>query len=100
MSNGINGGQHGNGRDWWVIVRKSPVPIPTNDNNSWYSFLISPMGITAMPIQNVGTLNGTNSARLNINSAGNKIAFVNAISLIELYNFDRCTGLIQQPRPN
>jgi len=89
--------KHGNGRDWWVIVRKSPVPIPTNDNNSWYSFLISPSGISAMPIQNVGTLNGTNTGRLNINSAGNKIVFVNAISLIELYNFDRCTGLINNP---
>ncbi|MBL0339587.1 MAG: hypothetical protein IPP71_00955 [Bacteroidetes bacterium] len=28
---------------------------------------------------------------------GIKIAFVNAISLIELYNFDRCSGLINNP---
>ncbi|MBL0339588.1 MAG: hypothetical protein IPP71_00960 [Bacteroidetes bacterium] len=64
--------KHGNGRDWWIIVRKSPVPFPGNDNNSWYSYLISPTGITVMPTQNVGTLNGTNTGRLSINSVGNK----------------------------
>jgi hypothetical protein len=55
--------KHGNGRDWWIIARESPVSFP-NTNNSWYVYLVSPSGITSTGVQNVGTLNGTNSGRL------------------------------------
>jgi hypothetical protein len=87
--------KHGNGRDWWLLVRPSPVGFMTN--NIWHKFLIDPSGITAMPNQNLGTLNQTNSGRLTANSDGDKISFVTSISLIELYNFNRCTGLITSP---
>ncbi len=87
--------KHGNGRDWWLMVKQSPVGFVPN--NSWHKFLIDPSGITAMPIQNLGTLNQTNSGNLSVNAEGNKIAFVTSISLIELYDFDRCTGLITIP---
>ncbi|MBK9423418.1 MAG: hypothetical protein IPN54_04670 [Bacteroidetes bacterium] len=29
--------KHGNGRDWWLMVRPSPVGQPT-DNNTWLFF--------------------------------------------------------------
>ena len=87
--------KHGNGRDWWLLVRPSPVGFMPN--NIWHKFLIDPSGITAMPNQNLGTLNQTNSGNLSFSANGNKIAFVTSISLIELYNFNRCTGLITSP---
>ncbi|HMT29871.1 MAG TPA: T9SS type A sorting domain-containing protein [Bacteroidia bacterium] len=89
--------KHGNGRDWWIIVRKSPVPISTNVNNSWYSFLISPTGITAMPIQNIGSLNETNIGKIGISPDGSKLCFTNLGGIIELYDFDRCSGTISSP---
>ncbi len=87
--------KHGNGRDWWVIVR--PSPVGSSPNNSWHLFLVEPMGITSMSIQNIGSLNETNSGRLCVDSTGTKISFANTVSLVELYNFDRCTGIISNP---
>ncbi|MEO5571761.1 MAG: T9SS type A sorting domain-containing protein [Bacteroidia bacterium] len=88
--------KHGNGRDWWLIFRESPV-FPGTDNNSWYSYLITPSGISNVTLQNVGTLNSTNAGSLCFNPSGNKICFVNTISMIEIYDFDRCTGTISNP---
>jgi hypothetical protein len=85
--------KHGNGRDWWVIVRESTFSQGTY-NNSWYVFLVAPSGISGGNIQNVGTLNPTNSGRLAYDTLSNRICFVNSVSLVELYDFDRCVGII------
>jgi hypothetical protein len=92
----ITGIKHGNGRDWWVIVREYPYP-PISYNNTWYVYLISTSGISSIPIQNVGSLNVTNSGRLCFNSDGTKMCFVNSCSMIELYDFNRCTGEVSNP---
>lgn len=83
--------KHGNGRDWWVIVRESPVGQPVY-NNSWYLFLVTPLGITNMGIQNIGQLNGTNLGNIGVSPDGSKICFSNLGGLIDLFDFDRCTG--------
>jgi hypothetical protein len=88
--------KHGNGRDWWVISRLSTFGLGTS-NNTWYIFLVSPFGIAPVSIQNVGSLVGTNSGRLSFNSDSNKISFVSLPGLIELYDFDRCSGIISNP---
>jgi hypothetical protein len=88
--------KHGNGRDWWVIVRESPVSFP-NTNNAWYVLLFSSSGISSFGIQNIGALNGTNSGRLAYDTLSNRICFVNSLYLIETYDFDRCTGIISNP---
>jgi hypothetical protein len=89
--------KHGNGRDWWLLVKPSPVGQPVN-NNTWYPFLISPTGITAMPYKNLGSLNSTNGGYLVVSPDGSRICFVNLGGLIELYNFDRCTGLLSSTK--
>ncbi|MBK9424818.1 MAG: hypothetical protein IPN54_11940 [Bacteroidetes bacterium] len=68
--------KHGNGRDYWLLVKPSPVGQPTY-NNTWYPFLISPTGITAMPYKNLGSLNGTNIGKLTLSPDGSKICFIN-----------------------
>ncbi|MBK8414879.1 MAG: T9SS type A sorting domain-containing protein [Bacteroidetes bacterium] len=88
--------KHGNGRDWWVIGRESTFHLGTS-NNSWYVYLISPSGISNIAIQNIGSLNGTNSGRLSFSSASNKLCFVSLPGLLELYDFDRCSGIISNP---
>jgi hypothetical protein len=88
--------KHGNGRDWWVIARLSTAHLQTS-NNTWYVFLISANGISTVATQNVGSLNYTNSGRLSFCSVTNKLCFVSYISMIELYDFDRCTGIISNP---
>ncbi|MBL0340419.1 MAG: T9SS type A sorting domain-containing protein [Bacteroidetes bacterium] len=88
--------KHGNGRDWWLMVRESPTGQPTY-NNTWLLFLISPSGINPIPVQNVGELNGTNLGNIAVSPDGTKICFTNLGGLIELYDFNRCTGLVSNP---
>jgi hypothetical protein len=88
--------KHGNGRDWWVIVRESTFHLGTS-NNSWYVYLITPNGISGQNVQNIGSVNPTNSGRLTYDTLSNKICFVNSVSLIELYDFDRCSGVLTNP---
>ncbi|OQA06880.1 MAG: hypothetical protein BWY67_01855 [Bacteroidetes bacterium ADurb.Bin397] len=88
--------KHGNGRDWWIMVRPSPVGQPVY-NNTWLLYLISPSGITAIPQQNIGALNGTNAGQVAVSAGGSKICFTNLGGLIELYDFNRCTGEISNP---
>ncbi|MBK8413319.1 MAG: T9SS type A sorting domain-containing protein [Bacteroidetes bacterium] len=98
MVDGLTAVKHGNGRDWWLVARKWDyfAGLPW-ENNEWYVYLISNNGITMIPIQNVGSMNSTNNGRLYFDPTGNKMVFINGISLIELYDFNRCTGEVTNP---
>ncbi|MBK9423808.1 MAG: T9SS type A sorting domain-containing protein [Bacteroidetes bacterium] len=87
--------KHGNGRDWWVIFRRFNSVL--SPNNDYYIYLVTSSGIISQPIQNVGLQNSTNSGRISFNSSGENMCFINYKGLIELYDFDRCTGLISNP---
>ncbi|MBL7913433.1 MAG: T9SS type A sorting domain-containing protein [Bacteroidia bacterium] len=87
--------KHGNGRDWWVFFRKSD--FPSGGNNEWYLYLVTPQGIATQIIQAVGNYNSTNSGRISFNTSGNRMAYINYKGLIELYDFNRCTGIISNP---
>ncbi len=93
----INGIKHGNGRDWWVIFRKSGTPTGTS-NNTFYQYLITPSGInTNVCIQNVGSYNGTNLGKITFSPTGDKMVFNSYAGMLEIYNYDRCTGIISNP---
>ncbi len=85
--------KHGNGRDWWLMVRPSPVGQPT-ENNTWLIYVISPNGILALTPQNIGNLNGTNIGKIAISPDASKICFTNLGGIIELFDYDRCTGIL------
>ena len=93
----LMGVRHGNGRDWWVIFQRWYSSFsPTND---FYLFCVSPQGISGPFIQSIGTLRKTNAGHLIFNSNGSQFAQVSVLGMIELYNFDRCTGLITSTIP-
>ncbi|MCW5920224.1 MAG: T9SS type A sorting domain-containing protein [Bacteroidetes bacterium] len=79
----LNAVKHGNGRDWWLLFRKAGSL--SNGNNDWYSYLITPDSIQNVSVQSIGSLNKTNSG------------YTNLIGLVELYDFDRCSGLLSNP---
>jgi len=89
---GLSAVKHGNGRDWWVIIRNASVY-----SNQHYVFLVSPNGISPPFIQSVGSANHTNLGTYTNSPDGNKLIFTNLIGLMELYDFDRCTGVISNP---
>ncbi|MEI2759643.1 MAG: T9SS type A sorting domain-containing protein [Bacteroidia bacterium] len=79
----LNAVKHGNGRDWWVLFRKAGSL--SNGNNDWYSYLITPDSIQNVSVQSIGSLNKTSGGH------------TNWIGLTELYDFDRCSGLLSNP---
>ena len=83
--------RHGNGRDWWVLVR-SWKNVPTNDITA---YLITPSGITAMPTQHIGaSVTYASYYRMKFNSDGTHLYNVCQVGAVERYDFDRCTGLL------
>ncbi|MBK9400306.1 MAG: T9SS type A sorting domain-containing protein [Bacteroidetes bacterium] len=94
----LMGVRHGNGRDWWVVFQRYNANF-TTFYNDYYLFLISPLGISGPFIQNIGSFHSTNGGHVIFSSDGSMYANVNPRGLIELYNFDRCTGLITSTIP-
>lgn len=88
--------KHGNGRDWWIIFRKI-ITVPLTPNNEFHSYLITPNGVTNYTIQNAGSLMSTDLGQISFNLDGSKMVFVNYKGLLELYDFDRCSGVISNP---
>ena len=97
MADCLNAIKHGNGRDWWVIARRSDFQLGGPPDNDFYVYLVDTSGITALPVQSIGTLNPTNLAKITFNPSGEQFVFTNINDLIELYDFDRCSGTISNP---
>jgi hypothetical protein len=82
--------RHGNGRDWWVVVR-SWKDVPTKDITA---YLVSPSGVFGNPTQYIGP-NVANESfyRLKFNLNGDHLYNTASTGVIERYNFDRCIGV-------
>ena len=93
ITDGITAVRHGNGRDWWVLVRNwKGVDQYTNDVMVYY---VSPNGVQLHSIQQIGIPASKESVlRLKFNSDGSKLYNVSARGIIERFDFDRCTGLL------
>jgi Secretion system C-terminal sorting domain len=82
--------KHGNGRDWWMITK--------SHNNSQRSdslniYLITPDGIQGH-VQQIGDSAYGGFANMIFNRDGSKFLFTAGTGLIEVMDFDRCTGLL------
>jgi len=89
---GLSAIKHGNGRDWWIVLRNASVY-----SNKQYVYLITPNGISVPLIQSIGSDNHTNAGRYEFAPDGNKLIYITYTGLMELYDFDRCTGIISNP---
>ena len=87
--------KHGNGRDWWVFARNWDGS--QFGNNEWYTYLINPFGLQSMPMFNIGSTQSTGFGNISFNKHGTRMSYINTRGLIELYDFDRCTGIISNP---
>lgn len=81
--------KHGNGRDWWVMFRRDPQFNPSNE---FITYLVTPAGVGNYTQQNVGGPVYSNNADIVFSPSGNKLAVTSYNGLIEILNFDRCTG--------
>jgi hypothetical protein len=84
--------RHANGRDWWLMV-------PELRSNRFYTVLIDPYGIHNMGIQTVGDDRWYGIGQAIFSPDGTKYVIQNAIGswvgyYVDIYNFDRCTGML------
>jgi|JI10StandDraft_1071094.scaffolds.fasta_scaffold24168_1 hypothetical protein len=88
--------KHGNGKDWWLVTRKWDYYSSSYDN-AFYVYLVDSNGIYPQPVQYVGTLRASNGGEITFSSNGTRMVESDLGNLIELYDFDRCTGIISNP---
>lgn len=79
--------RHGNGRDWWLIVH--------DYDTTFYSFLISPSGISAPLLQSIGSIlgGGQSIGQMQVSPDGTKIV-VAGHNALDLYDYNRCSGIL------
>lgn len=89
-ADGITAIKHGNGRDWWVVVRQlAPA------NNEYFFYLVSPLGVVLHHTQNIGDTVYANAYRIEPSDDGSRIAVLCNKGFTAVYDFDRCSGLFQ-----
>jgi hypothetical protein len=88
--------RHANGQDWWMLVNEKKA-------NRFYRYLISPSGVELVGSQTIGlpVMDGVGQSAFSPD--GTKYAIFNAYSFTEgnytdVYDFDRCTGLLSNHR--
>jgi hypothetical protein len=86
--------RHGNGKDFWLLFHRHGSSTTTNE---YMSALFSDGTITDTIIQHIGTP-VFSTASIQFNHRGDKVAILNnypnQTTVSELYDFDRCTGLL------
>jgi hypothetical protein len=96
---GLMAVKHGNGRDWWVIFQRWYEPSGAISSDTFYVYLLTPSGLLGPFNQSIGSPHSTNLGHLVFSNEGNTFANISIRGLIELYHFDRCTGLITSTTP-
>jgi len=83
--------KHGNGRDWWVLIHN------VNAGNTFIRYLLTPYGISGPLMQSIGTSIPDwfkSFGQMKFSNSGNKLCMVGNHWMIDLFDFDRCTGLL------
>jgi len=83
--------RHGNGRDWWIVLHDWD---PSIGSSNFYKFLVDPSGISGPSIQSIGTLHKNDVSNLLFTKDGSKLLATNYLGLVEVFDFDRCTGVL------
>ena len=78
--------RHANGRDWWLIFHKV-------NSDLFYKLLITPYGISTNT-QNFGTLRSNYGGSSAFSPDGTKFVHYNVDTDIDIFNFDRCSGIL------
>ncbi len=84
---GIIGCKHGNGRDWWVLVKKW-------NSIKYYTFLFTPDTTLLFENDVPGVPLIYDVTRTIFSPDGSHFATYDNISGLRLFSFDRCTGLL------
>jgi hypothetical protein len=87
--------RHANGRHWWVV-------IPEYYSNGFYRLLVTPDTILNQGLQTIGDTIPSGLGQAAFSPDGAKYARLNIYGLgqdqyVDIYDFDRCTGMFSNP---
>ncbi len=88
--------KHANGRDWWLIG-KSTTDSQTR-NNRFYVYLVTPAGISPVTIYDFNNINDIDFQKIIVSPDESKLMQITFLGFMCEYDFDRCNGLISNPR--
>lgn len=86
--------KHGNGRDWWILSKYS---TGNTTFNRFYLYLVVNDSIYSPIIQDINNSTDGDNQKIIFNSSGNKLMQINTIGFMCEYDFNRCTGVINNP---
>jgi len=87
--------KHGNGKDWWLIAKQSD--LFSNGDSIFQIYMIT--GDTIFHFsQAIGGKSLTNNANMTFSPKGDKLLFTTYRGLIEVLDFDRCSGLFSNAK--
>lgn len=83
--------KHANGRDWWVFCHQA-------NSSLFYRFLVTPAGVLLDGTQAIGTLRTPDFGQVCFSPDGQRFAYYSGFNEdLDLFDFDRCTGLLSNP---
>ena len=84
--------RHANGRDWWVLCHAFDTPV-------YYTLLVTPDGVAQSQSQSIGIVRSAGGGQVCFSPDGSRFAFSSPRPAegLEVFDFDRCTGLLSDP---
>ncbi len=87
--------KHANGRDWWIL-------IPKWNSSVYFTYLLTPAGLKFLGIQKMGANPTSSSGQAVFSPDGTRYVRYNSLgslgAWLDVFDFDRCTGLLSNPR--
>ena len=82
--------RHANGRDWWVVCHKI-------NTSTFYVLLLTPKGFGEPTTQEIGIIRPVDIGQVCFSPDGDRFAYYWGEQDLDIFDFDRCTGLFSNP---
>ncbi|QQR87370.1 MAG: hypothetical protein IPJ76_03860 [Flavobacteriales bacterium] len=79
--------KHANGRDWWVFCHKINTDV-------FFRLLVTPYGVGPHEAQAIGIVRPMDGGQVCFSPDGSRFAYYWGEHDLDIFNFDRCTGLL------
>lgn len=93
--------RHANGRDWWLVVQENyrNLNVPLAAEGKYHLYLFDPFGIHYTGEQQIGKLWTPQNwvGQSCFSPDGRKYAIGNIYNGVNVFDFDRCSGILSNP---
>ena len=91
LTGGLSTVRHANGRDWWIFTHGIA-------SNEFISFILTPYGFEGPFYQTIGTTQIGGVPNASFNPGGDCLAYTGSQAGLDVFDFDRCTGILSNWR--